>query len=130
MVVEHGGNSLPSQQQSNANGPRRRALVPSGMTECWAVVDGHKIRYLFGGSGPPLLLIHGLMGFSFSWSENLAIFAQHFTVFAPDLLNTGYSDRVELPGDLNHTATLMSEFMDSLGVGQADVIGSSYGGTI
>src|SRR5437763_6699381 len=99
----------------NKIGPRRR-LVPTGIEERFAQVQGHRMRYLTAGFGPPLLFIHGLMGFSFSWSENLAVLAQHFTVFAPDLLNTGYSERVELQGDLKQTATLMSEFMVSVGI--------------
>ena len=35
--------------------------------ECWCVLDGYRMRYLCGGSGPPLLLLHGLLGYSFSW---------------------------------------------------------------
>src|SRR5438445_4750330 len=114
----------------NSPRPKDRRLVPLGFEERWATVDGHRMRYLFGGSGPPLLLIHGLMGFSFSWSENLAVLAKHFTVFAPDLLNTGYSERVELSGDLRSSAGEVLDFMDAVGIVQANVMGSSYGGTI
>jgi pimeloyl-ACP methyl ester carboxylesterase len=87
------------------------------------------MRYLFGGSGPPLLLIHGLMGFSFSWSENLGSLAQHFTVFAPDLLNVGYSDRCDLEPSLQATATQILHLMDAVAIDAADILGTSYGGT-
>src|SRR5437879_11285728 len=106
-----------------------RQLVPTGIEERWATVNGHRMRYLFGGSGPPLLLIHGLLGFSFSWSENLKALSQDFTVYAPDLLNVGYSDRCELDPSLRATASQILSFMDSVGIDSADLIGSSYGGT-
>src|SRR5437899_6331660 len=106
-----------------------RLLVPPGIEERWATVDGHRVRYLFGGSGPPLLLIHGLMGFSFSWSENLPALAKHFTVYAPDLLNVGYSDRCDLDPGLQATATQVLHFMNAVGLSAADLTGTSYGGT-
>ncbi|MCU1285449.1 MAG: Alpha/beta hydrolase [Acidobacteriales bacterium] len=107
----------------------KRLLVPLGTEERWTAVDGHRMRYLFAGSGPPLLLIHGLMGFSFSWSENLAVLSEHFTVYAPDLLNTGYSERCELDPTLYSTASQILSFMDSLSLHSTDILGSSYGGT-
>ncbi|MCU1311904.1 MAG: alpha/beta hydrolase fold protein [Candidatus Angelobacter sp.] len=110
--------------------PPFRKIIPDGIEERWATVHGHRMRYLFGGSGPPLLLVHGLMGFSFSWSENLAVFAQHFTVYAPDLLNVGYSDRCNVDPSLQATAAEVVDFMDAVGLSAADVIGTSYGGTV
>ncbi|MCU1307010.1 MAG: Alpha/beta hydrolase [Acidobacteriaceae bacterium] len=110
--------------------PPFRKIIPDGIEERWATVHGHRMRYLFGGTGPPLLLIHGLMGFSFSWSENLAAFAQYFTVYAPDLLNVGYSDRCDVNPGLQATATQVLDFMDAVGLSAADVIGTSYGGTV
>jgi pimeloyl-ACP methyl ester carboxylesterase len=71
-----------------------------------------------------------LLGFSFSWSENLAALSKHFTVYAPDLLNVGYSDRCELEVDLQSGANQLLEFMDAVGIESADVLGTSYGGTI
>jgi pimeloyl-ACP methyl ester carboxylesterase len=109
---------------------RLRKLIPDGIEERWVSVHGHRMRYLFGGSGPPLLLIHGLMGFSFSWSENLPALAKHFTVYAPDLLNVGYSDRCDLDPGLQATATQVLDFMDAVGLSAADIIGTSYGGTV
>ena len=53
-----------------------------------------RMRYLQAGSGPPLLLLHGLLGYSFSWRYNLLPFSQFATVYAPDLPGTGYSERV------------------------------------
>lgn len=88
------------------------------------------MRYLTGGSGPILLLVHGLMGYSFSWSENLTELARHYTVYAPDLLNAGWSDRAEQDGKLETSARSVLEFMDAVGVQRAHMAGSSHGGTV
>lgn len=101
------------------------------VNECWATVDGHRLRYLRCGSGPTLLMLHGLLGYSFSWRLNFAALARHFTVLAPDFLGTGYSDR---PPDLDHgmraVAERMLRFLDVTGVGQADILGTSHGGGV
>lgn len=108
----------------------QRAKVPEKMAEQWATVNGCKMRYLHGGSGPPLLLIHGLMGYSFSWSENLTFLAEHFTIYAPDLLNCGYSDRTETVGCLESIARSVISFMDEVGLRRTYLLGTSHGGAV
>src|SRR5947209_2041529 len=109
---------------------KRRKLIPDGLNERFAVVSGHRMRYLTAGSGPPLVLLHGLLGFSFSFSENLPALAKVATVYAPDLLNTGYSDRVTTGATLSDLADQVSDFMASVGIAQADLLGSSHGGSV
>ena len=108
----------------------RRQAVPPGVAERRITVRGHSMRYLSAGSGPALLLIHGLMGYSFSWSENLIELAKHFTVYAPDLFNSGWSDRVEQDGRLRTAAASIVAFMDAMGIERAHLVGSSHGGTL
>src|SRR5262245_30161061 len=50
-----------------------------------------RIHYRSAGSGPPLLLVHGLMTTSYSWRYNLAELATHFQVIAVDLPGCGHS---------------------------------------
>lgn len=109
---------------------KRRKLVPVGLQESLTKVGGHTVRYLTGGKGTPLVLLPGLMGYSFSWSENLPALAEHFQVFAPDLLNTGYSDRADVPADLISAAIRVRDFLDAVQIKSCDLLGSSYGGTI
>ena len=62
--------------------------------ERWSMVDGHRIRYLWGGgSGPALVLVHGLLGYSFSWRYALPALAEKMTVYAVDMPGAGFSDR-------------------------------------
>jgi 2-hydroxymuconate-semialdehyde hydrolase len=116
--------------QGKADLAQRRKLIPEGIEERWALIDAHRMRYLTGGSGPPLLLIHGLMGFSFSWSECLPELARHFTVFAPDLFNLGYSDRCDTGTSLREIGRDVFAFMDTAGLERAAVIGTSHGGGV
>jgi len=103
----------------------------AGTEELWVKLDGHRMRYQRAGSGPPLLLIHGLLGYSFSWRFNLATFAEHFTVYAVDLLGTGYSERPSgMDCSLAGVALQVSRFMDAVGLVSADVIGTSHGGGV
>lgn len=103
---------------------------PDGIREAWATISGHRMRYLTGGSGRPLLLIHGLLGYSFSWRFNLAEFAKHSTVFAIDLLGVGFSDRPVLDCSLRATAKRLRTFLDQLGVKEFDLLGTSHGGAV
>ncbi len=104
------------------------AEIP-GADERNVVIDGVNWRYWFAGSGPPLLLIHGFLGYSFSWRFNMESLAKDFSVYAIDLPGCGFSDRPDctectLTGD----AEKVLRFMEHLGIENADVVGSSRGG--
>jgi pimeloyl-ACP methyl ester carboxylesterase len=96
-------------------------------------MDGYRMRYLRAGNGPPLVLIHGLLGYSFSWRFNWQALAEKYTVYAVDLLGIGYSDRPlagTVPFDLPRTAERMSRWMEQSGIRDAALLGSSHGGGI
>jgi len=101
----------------------------AGAEERSVEIDGVNWRYLTAGSGPPLLLIHGFMGYSYSWRFNIAPLSQHFSVWAFDLPGCGFSQRTNggectLTGD----AERVLEFMRHFGMEDADIVGSSRGG--
>jgi pimeloyl-ACP methyl ester carboxylesterase len=109
---------------------KQRVEVPPGVAEKVATVNGCRMRYLNAGSGPPLILIHGLMGFAYSWSENWAGLTSHFTVYAIDLINAGRSERCQQDGSLEAAARQIIGFMDAVGIPKAILAGSSHGGTL
>jgi len=99
--------------------------------ERWATLRDGRVRYLFAGTGPPLVLIHGLLAYSFSWRFNIPALAEHFTVYAPDLLGTGFSDRPHgLEYDLSSTAARVRQFLQQLGITSCGVVGTSQGGAV
>ena len=100
--------------------------------ECWAEVAGYRMRYLRAGSGPPLVLVHGLMGYSFSWRRNLEALSRRFTVYAMDLPGIGYSERPPrgMKFDMRTVAQRLLDWMAELGISNADLLGTSHGGAI
>jgi pimeloyl-ACP methyl ester carboxylesterase len=94
-------------------------------------LDGLSCRYQRAGSGAPLLLVHGLMGYSFSWRHTIPMLAQQATVFALDLPGTGLSDRSPgLDYSLAPTAKRLLRFMDQAGIASCDLLGTSHGGAL
>ncbi len=89
------------------------------------------MRYLGAGSGHPLVLLHGLLGYSFSWRRNLEALAAHRTVYAPDQLGAGFSDRVPgLDCTLRAVAERTIQFLDTVGIREFDLLGTSHGGGV
>jgi pimeloyl-ACP methyl ester carboxylesterase len=99
--------------------------------ECWSELDGYRMRYLRRGSGPPLLLLHGLLGYSFSWRFALPVLAEKATVYAVDMPGAGFSDRPShANGSFRAHAERLLRFLDSIGVDSCDLLGTSHGGAI
>ena len=106
------------------------ARIP-GTEDCSVTLDGVRWRYLRAGSGPPLLLIHGFMAYSFSWRFNMEALSRHFSVYAVDLPGCGFSQRTDEPQcSLASDAEGVLRFMDHFGMEQADVLGTSRGGGV
>ena len=101
------------------------------VNERWLTLDGSRVRYLHAGSGAALLLLHGLLGYAFSWRFTIPVLAQRASAYAPDMLGTGFSDRpVNLDCSLRASAQLVLQFMDELGVSSCDLVGTSRGGGV
>ncbi len=99
--------------------------------EHWADVDGVRVRYLQSGTGPPLILIHGLLGYSFSWRFTLPALASTFRVIAPDLPGAGFSRAApELDYRLRSIAERLLRFIDVLKIERCHLLGSSHGGAV
>ena len=89
------------------------------------------MRYLRAGSGPPLILVHGLMGYSFSWRFTIPALSRHATVYAIDQQGTGFSDRPEnLDCRLRSIAERFLRFLKAIGVSSFDLLGTSHGGEV
>ena len=105
------------------------------VAEHWITLDSipgsPRMRYLSAGLGPPLLLVHGLLGYSFSWRFTIPALAQHSTVYAIDMLGTGFSDRPPgLDCSFKASAERLLRFMDKTGLASCDLLGTSHGGAV
>jgi pimeloyl-ACP methyl ester carboxylesterase len=81
------------------------------------------------GSGPPLLLVHGLMTSSYSWRYVLEPLGKKYTVYAPDLPGSG---RSEGANERSYGPEVLAEWIAALqrtlGIRGERVIGNSMGG--
>jgi len=91
-------------------------LAAPNVQEHWLDLPDGRMRYLKAGSGPPLILIHGLMGYSFSWRFTIPALAPYATVYAVDNLGAGLSTLYEgtrKECTVRRTAERVLEFADA-----------------
>ena len=93
-------------------------------------IHGHAVGYRMAGSGPALVLIHGLTGSSTTWREVMPALAERFTVIAPDLLGHGESAKPRGDYSLGAFASGLRDLLVTLGVERATVVGHSLGGGV
>jgi pimeloyl-ACP methyl ester carboxylesterase len=99
--------------------------------QCRAEINGQQLKYLRAGSGPPLLLVHGLLGGSFCWRFNIPAFAQNRTVLALDLPGFGESDAPRhLDCSMPAQTERLARLLEDLAFKQVDIVGSSWGGAV
>src|SRR3954466_5820454 len=99
--------------------------------EAWEVdLHGHRAIYRIAGSGPPLVLIHGMVNSSRHWEQVALRLADRYTVIAPDLI--GHGDSATPRGDysLGAHAAVIRDVLAAIGVERATIVGHSLGGGV
>ncbi|MUL65970.1 hypothetical protein BOO86_15950 [Mycobacterium sp. CBMA 234] len=95
-----------------------------------AVIDGRHLRFVDCGSGPALVLLHG-MGASWQWwLENLPALARQHRVIALDLPGFGKSDPLPKPAEITTHASTVTTLLSQLDVRSATITGHSMGGLV
>jgi pimeloyl-ACP methyl ester carboxylesterase len=99
--------------------------------EAFVDVAGARVHYLHAGNGRPVVLIHGLVGCSENWRNNIDALARDASVYAIDLVNMGKSQRVGgVDAGLSATAARVIAIMDALNLAAADIVAHSHGGAV
>lgn len=96
----------------------------------YVTIHGHRRAYVKAGSGPALLLLHGLGCDHTTWDPVIDRLARRFTVIAPDFLGHGESDKPRADYSIGGYANGMRDLLTVLGIEQATVVGHSLGGGI
>jgi pimeloyl-ACP methyl ester carboxylesterase len=86
-------------------------------------VDGASVRYRAAGTGPPLVLVHGLAGSWRWWSPVWEALAEHRNVFLVDL-----PLRRRQPAD--ELSAWLERWLDAAELDRVDVVGHSLGGLV
>ncbi|HEX8157657.1 MAG TPA: alpha/beta fold hydrolase [Solirubrobacteraceae bacterium] len=94
-------------------------------------LPGRRVSTLTMGSGPDVLLIHGLGGAKSSFFDTAAALSPRYRVHALDLPGFGCSSKpATAPYNARYFARTVLEVMDALGVGRAHIAGNSMGGRV
>ena len=96
----------------------------------YVTIHGHRRAFVKTGSGPALLLLHGLGCHHGTWEPVIDRLARNYTVIAPDLLGHGQSDKPRADYSLGGYANGMRDLLTVLGIDRATVIGHSFGGGV
>jgi pimeloyl-ACP methyl ester carboxylesterase len=108
--------------------PRAAETGPDGLYEI--SLHGHRVFYRAAGSGPVLVLVHGITSTSATWAKVLPSLAERFTVIAPDLLGHGESAKPRGDYSLGAYASGIRDLMLALGHERATFVGHSLGGGV
>src|SRR5580692_712982 len=109
-------------------------LWREGVKSDYVEAGGYRLHYFEaspanGGSGTPLVLVHGLGARGEDWGAMIpALAAQGFHVYAPDLLGYGRSPRPDVSYSISMEETVVVQFMQAMHMARADVGGWSMGG--
>jgi len=98
------------------------------LNERYVDIDGISTRYVVEGHGAPVLFIHGFGEFLEVWGYNISPLSEHFTVYAPDLPGHGLSGEPEADYTLDYAARFVANFMKTLQIDRASLVGHSLGG--
>jgi pimeloyl-ACP methyl ester carboxylesterase len=101
------------------------------LSEEWEIVlHGRRVIYRIAGSGPPVVLIHGMLNSSSHWQAVADRLAVEHTVIAPDLI--GHGDSAAPRGDysLGAHAASIRDLLAAIGIERATIVGHSLGGGV
>jgi len=91
-------------------------------------VFGQKIHYIEAGSGPNVILLHGLGGDSSNWALTVPALASKYHVWAPDQIGFGASDKPLINYRVATLVDFLEGFCKKTGIDKAAVVGNSLGG--
>ncbi|MGI9163293.1 MAG: alpha/beta fold hydrolase, partial [Mycobacterium sp.] len=114
-------------------GQRKTATEPGDMLTPklrYRTIHGYRRAFRIAGSGPALLLIHGIGDNSTTWEPVHSELAKRFTVIAPDLLGHGKSDKPRADYSVAAYANGMRDLLSVLDIDRVTVVGHSLGGGV
>ncbi len=95
-----------------------------------ADIDRRRIAYQSAGTGPPVLLLHGIGGNALQWRTQLDGLACDFTLIAWDTPGYGGSDDPDGDWRMPDYAKVLAKLLDHLKLDRVHLIGQSWGGVL
>jgi pimeloyl-ACP methyl ester carboxylesterase len=104
--------------------------MPEALESGSAPINGIEMYYAVYGSGEPLILLHGGLGHSDVWGNQIPAFAKQYKVIVADSRGHGRSTRTSEPYSYRLMASDVVALMDHLKIDKAAIVGWSDGGII
>jgi pimeloyl-ACP methyl ester carboxylesterase len=115
---------------SSASASRHRLLENLPVTERTLTLAGIRTPVLHGGSGTPIILLHGPGGYAAHWMRVIPELVKHHQVIAPDLPGHGESDTSGLELDANRVLSWLGELIERCCSSPPQVVGQVLGGAM
>jgi pimeloyl-ACP methyl ester carboxylesterase len=110
--------------------PNLRSVREVSPSLQFRTIHGYRRAFRVAGSGPVILLIHGIGDNSTTWTAVQSKLAQRFTVIAVDLLGHGQSDKPRADYSTAAYANGMRDLLSVLDIERVTVVGHSLGGGV
>ena len=102
-----------------------------GFEDRYAKVGNVNTRYWSAGEkGSIVILLHGVGCHVEFWERNIAALAREHRVFAVDIVGFGRTDKPEVVYTFELMADFVLDFMNTMGIDKASLVGNSMGGGI
>ena len=105
------------------------AAPPAGFTSERRLVNDARLHYVIGGSGTPIVLLHGFPNTWYAWRDVMPTLAERHTVIALDLRGLGDSEPGTQPTDVPTGADDLHALVAELGLGPVLLAGQDWGGS-
>jgi pimeloyl-ACP methyl ester carboxylesterase/quinol monooxygenase YgiN len=105
------------------------AAAPAGFAHRTAAIGDTTLHYVVGGSGDPVVLLHGFPNTWYAWREVMPALAEQHTVVAVDLRGLGDSAPGSRPNDVPTSAEDLHDLVRHLDLGPVAVAGQDWGGS-
>ena len=110
--------------------PNLRSVREVSPSLQFRTIHGYRRAFRIAGSGPVILLIHGIGDNSTTWKTVQSKLAQRFTVIAVDLLGHGQSDKPRADYSIAAYANGMRDLLSVLDIERVTIVGHSLGGGV
>jgi pimeloyl-ACP methyl ester carboxylesterase len=129
FVLCIGGSVTAQSQHPRAIDPAV-ARLGGGFTSGMATVNGTRLYFVRGGSGPVVILLHGFPQDWYEWRKTMPLLAKTFTVVAVDLRGVGKSSEAKDGYDAANLAEDIHQLAQQLKLEHAYVVGHDVGGMV
>jgi pimeloyl-ACP methyl ester carboxylesterase len=104
--------------------------APVAISDRATAVHGVELHYLEAGTGPVVVLLHGLAGSAEEWRSTMQALAPRYRVIALDQVGFGRSGKPLLAYRPETFVDFLGGFLDSLAIDRVSLVGSSLGGWV